>query len=200
MKQAMCMRVIWVLIVNLFIASSVQALPHSEKVEADIGSKQLKDEPYEKRQWMTNARLGEIISRIDSNAKGESGFWSFTVEGVSVQVITDERANRMRIIVPIAKTQDLSQDELYRLMQANFDSTLDARYAIANEILWSAYIHPLEQLNDEGFLVGLGQAVNVALTYGTTYSSGLLNFEGGDSKGILKKNIIEELKRKGQVI
>jgi len=39
-------------------------------------------------------------------------------------------------------------------MQANFDSALDARYAIAKGKLWSAFIHPLSELNEEQFFSG----------------------------------------------
>ncbi len=31
-------------------------------------------------------------------------------------------------------------------MQANFDTALDARYAIAKGALWSTFIHPLSDL------------------------------------------------------
>ena len=149
---------------------------------------------------MTNQRLGELISRVDENAEGRPGFWSLTVENVSVQVVTDENADRMRIVSPILKTENLKEQTLYRLMQANFDSALDARYAIANGILWSTYIHPLGSLDDEQFLVGLGQTVNAVITYGSSYSSGLLSYKGGDSQSILRRDLIERLKKKGQTL
>ena len=53
-------------------------------------------------------------------------------------VITDENADRMRIIVPVTAAEVVSEDLLVRVMQANFDSALDARYAIAKDTLWSA--------------------------------------------------------------
>ncbi|MBT8112371.1 MAG: hypothetical protein KJO81_07150 [Gammaproteobacteria bacterium] len=49
----------------------------------------------------------------------------------------------MRVIVPIVKVADIEEGELLRLMQANFDSTLDARYSVANGVVWSAFIHLL---------------------------------------------------------
>lgn len=146
---------------------------------------------------MSNARLDQLIKRVDPEAGGRLGFWSLSFEGYKAQVITDERADRMRIIVAVAKTELLKKDELYRLMQANFDSALDSRYAIAQGVLWSAYIHPLSPLSDEQFVSGLGQAINLAATFGTTYSSGVFTFCGGDSveeqkkyyQGILKKGL-----------
>ncbi len=85
-------------------------------------------------------------------------------------------------------------------MQANFDSALDARYAIAKQTLWSVYLHPLSSLRDDEFLTGLGETVNLVSTFGTTYSSGLLNFGGGDSQAIKERQLIQELLDKGRAI
>ena len=67
------------------------------------------------------------------------------------------------------------------MMQANFDTTLDARYALAEGRVWAVYIHPLASLRDAQLLSGIGQTVNAALSYGTLYSSGALAFGRGDS-------------------
>jgi len=148
---------------------------------------------------MNNQRLGELIKRIDKSAQGKPGFWRFIVEGREVSVITSEEANRMRIIVPIAPATKLSNEKLIRMMQANFDSALDARYSIAKDIVWGAFIHPLHELKDEEFLSGVGQAVNLALTYGEGYSSGALIFGGGDSQSLRRRELIDRLLEKGTI-
>ena len=148
---------------------------------------------------MNNQRLGELIKRIDKTVQGKPGFWHFIVEGRDVSVITDERANRMRIIVPIAPAKEISTDKLTRMMQANFDSALDARYSIAKDVVWGAFIHPLKELSDEEFLSGLGQVVNLALTYGEGYSSGALVFGGGDSQSLRRRELIDRLLDKGTI-
>ena len=84
-------------------------------------------------------------------------------------------------------------------MQANFDSALDARYSIAKDIIWGAFIHPLQELKDEEFLSGVGQAVNLALTYGEAYSSGGLIFGGGDSQSLRQRELIDRLLEKGTI-
>lgn len=131
---------------------------------------------------MNNQRLGILIGRIADEVTGQPGFWEFTLQGYPVTVITDERADRMRIIVPVAKAGDIDSEQMKRLMQANFDSALDARYSIARGVLWSAFIHPLSELSDHQFIDGLAQTVNLAGTFGASYSSGALIFGGGDSK------------------
>ena len=106
----------------------------------------------------------------------------------------------MRIIVPIGPADALEEPLLVRLMQANFDSALDARYAIARGVLWSTFIHPLASLDDAAFLLGLGQTVNLANTFGDSYSSGVLLFGGGDSRGIRERELLEQLIEKGLAI
>ena len=141
---------------------------------------------------MNNERLGTLILRVDENAEGGPGFWRATVAGRAVTVITDENADRMRIISPVVRVDDLDSGLMFRMLQANFDTALDARYSVAREILWSLYLHPLGSLSDEQFLAGIGQVVNLADSFGTTYSSGGLSFGGGDSN-----ELIQELLEKG---
>lgn len=149
---------------------------------------------------MDNERLQRLIRRVDPEFTGRPGLWQLQVAGIGVRIVTDPKNDRMRILIPIRETDDLSRDDLYRLSQANFDTTLDARYAIAQGVLWSSFVHPLSSLTDEEFLSGLGQVVNIARTYGETYSSGLLNFSGGDSENIIERELLEELKKKGELI
>ncbi len=147
---------------------------------------------------MTNDRLQGLIKRLDPKAKGKHGFWQFTIEKYPVTVITDVKLDRMRVIVPVARADKLEQDVLFRLMQANFDSALDARYAIAQGALWGAYIHPLAALDEREFISAVGQVVNLALTFGSSYSSGALVFQGGDSQELQKRRrLIDELLEKG---
>ena len=105
----------------------------------------------------------------------------------------------MRAMVPIRAADGLDPEELMRLMQANFDTALDARYAVARGRLWGVFIHPLSPLQKTQFLSGLAQTVSVAQTYGTAYSGGALSYGGGDSHGIYRE-LLEELQKKGEEI
>lgn len=147
---------------------------------------------------MTVDKMDVIIKRLDANAKNiRKGSWTLTVEKTNVIIITDGTNNRMRILVPIRKVEGLSSQELIRMMQANFDTALDSRYAIANKILWATFIHSLSTLHERQFISAIGQTVNAALTYGTTYSSGELSYGGGDSQGIIRRQLIDKLLEKG---
>ncbi|WP_299402961.1 hypothetical protein [uncultured Roseobacter sp.] len=147
---------------------------------------------------MTLERLAEIILVIDAEAQLRGAAIEFTVQDIPVVVIADPRADRMRAMVPIRSAEGLNAEELMRLMQANFDSALDARYAVAQGRLWGVFIHPLSPLQHEQFLSAIAQTINVARTYGQTYSGGAQVFGGGDSNGIYQ-DLLDEL-RKGQAL
>ncbi len=150
---------------------------------------------------MTVERLNALIVAIGNDVnKPNGGQWRFMIEGIPVFVVTDRRADRMRVLVGITASEELRPAIFQRLMQANFDTTLDARYAVAKGIVWSAYLHPFKSLSDAEFLSGVGQTVNLARTFGKTYSSGGLSFKGGDSGDIIERELIEKLLEKGLAI
>ena len=150
---------------------------------------------------MTIDRLNQLIDAVDDDAQRLGAeAWRFTVAELPVTVVADSEHGRMRIIVPIVEADKLGREILIRMMQANFDTALDARYSIARGILWSAFIHPLGTLTDDDFLSGVGQTVNLARTFGTTFFSGALSYGGGDSQGLLERQLIEELLKKKQDI
>jgi len=57
-----------------------------------------------------------------------------------------------------------------------------------------------KSLSDAEFLSGIGQTVNLARTIGKTYSSGGIAYGGGDSSGIIERELIEKLLEKGLAI
>lgn len=146
---------------------------------------------------MTVSKLLAIIKLVDPEARVFGTGAEFTLQDIPVIVVTDPNADRMRAMVPIRSAAGLDPEELMRLMQANFDSALDARYAVANGRLWGVFIHPLSPLEHKQFLSGLIQTVNVARTYGTAYSGGAVTFGGGDSNQIFRDQL-KELLEKGE--
>jgi len=148
---------------------------------------------------MTLARLAAIVESIDPDVVAQGPALEFTLEGIPVIIIADPRADRMRAMVPIASVEGLSSDDLLRLMQANFDTALDARYAVAHGRLWGVFIYPLSPLQRDQLLSGLIQTINVARTYGQTFTGGAQHFGGGDSGGIYRE-LFEELKKKGEAL
>ena len=176
-------------------ATEKKAAPDKELKKAEPDAKK---KPAKPEGSMTLARMETIIRRLDEKAKNpRPGSWQLTISERPVIIVTDERNNRMRIISPVSKAEGMPPELLQRLMQANFDTALDARYAIARGVIWATFIHPLRALHDRQFISAIGQTVNLALTFGTTFSSGAMSFGGGDSRDIIRKQLIEKLLKKG---
>lgn len=148
---------------------------------------------------MTVPRMAEIVLALDPEARTSGNSFEFLIDDIPVLIIFDVRANRMRAMVPIRSAEGMTLEELQRVMQANFDSALDARYAVANGRLWGIFLHPFKELERDQLISGLAQTVNVAKTYGTLYTSGAGQFGAGDS-GDLQRQLIEDLLEKGQDI
>ena len=148
---------------------------------------------------MTAARVLQLLTSLDEDARQVGSGIELTLADVPVLVILDPASNRMRAMVPIASADGLTEGDLARMMQANFDTALDARYAVARGRLWSVYIHPLAELQDAQLISGLAQTVTLAQTYGTLYSGGAQAFGGGDSGGLYRE-LLEDLLNRGEDI
>lgn len=116
--------------------------------------------------------------------EGESGPGATKHLPPVLVVMTDERADRMRIMIPIRPFDPKNVEDLQLALialHANYDRALDARYAVQDGVLWSAFIHPLESLTPSDFASGLRQVRGLRENTGSTYSSGELLFapQGG---------------------
>ncbi len=148
---------------------------------------------------MTVERIVSILAAIDPDATLMPRGVGLTISDIPVLVMIDPLANRMRALVPVASADGLTEADLLRVMQANFDTAMDARYAVANDRLWSVFIHPLRELQREQLISGLAQTVVLARTYGSAYSSGLIIFGQGDSLE-LHRELFEDLLERGEAL
>lgn len=140
-------------------------------------------------------QMDQVIKALDAKAQRTGNSWQFTLQDRVMLVVTDTNAARMRIITPIALISDLPEDAMQRLMQANFDTALDARYAVAQNLVWGAFLHPLDTLTTRDFAAGILQTHSVGETFGTTFSSGAISYGGGDSNAIYEEQLKELLER-----
>jgi hypothetical protein len=134
-------------------------------------------------QDMTPDRMGSIIFEVGTDVEVGPNFWQFQVEGVFLMCIYDLTYDRMRIISPIIETDKMTIAQQYSMLQANFHSALDARYAISDGIVYSAYVHPLSSLQDADFESAIMQVAILGATFGTEYTSGALSFGGEQGVG-----------------
>jgi len=127
-------------------------------------------------QNMTNSDLEKIIYVVADSLRGDTGNWQFMIKDRILVCVTDENNNRMRIMSPIIEQKKLAYADMLKLMEANFHTALDVKYAVSNDLLWSVFIHPLKELSKDEVLSAINQVYSAALTYGTTYNSTSLSF------------------------
>jgi len=126
---------------------------------------------------MSNTKLEKILYRVSEQvdhmpgSNDIPGKWKVIFMQRELFVITDEPANRMRIMTPIIEEENLDQDDMKVLLEANFDRALDAKYSLYQGFLWSSFTHPLEELTMEQLKDAMKQVATLADRYGDTYSS-----------------------------
>lgn len=176
-------------------AQAQDAAPETSPAEEEFSLDEEPAAPVEISPEVTAVlgQMDEVIKALDSKATRTGNSWQFTLEERVMLVVTDATAGRMRIITPIALIADLPEDAMQRLMQANFDTALDARYAVAQDLVWGAFLHPLDTLTQRDFASGILQTHSIGETFGTTFSSGAISYGGGDSGAIFEEQLKELL-------
>lgn len=125
---------------------------------------------------MTQDQMEMIVKDLAESSTGDQGVVEFKYQGMQMYLISDVSHDRMRIISPVAEFSKLSEEHVTLVMESNFHTALDARYALKNNVLYSAYIHPLSKLDEEQLKGAVEQVFNLKATFGGDYSSGLLYF------------------------
>ncbi len=127
-----------------------------------------------------------VISRVEVITQ-KKGNVVFMYKKVKMALVSDVGHDRMRIIAPITEYPVLTSEIKDAVMESNFHSALDARYAVSKDVLYSAYIHPMSSLTKQELESALNQVSTLALTFGSTYSSGALIFNGKAQKPTSKE-------------
>ena len=131
---------------------------------------------------MNNDKLNSIFHNLSDNVQGQNGHWKFIINELIFICLTDQLHNRMRIISPVVKMDEVTDAQLLKSMEANFHSTLDVRYAVSDGVLWAAFIHPLGELTNEQVNSAVRQVYSSVRSFGTSYSSGTLSFRTRDER------------------
>ena len=127
---------------------------------------------------MDNQKMGEIIKENAFEIEGEPGAWQLIYQERILLILTDETNNRMRIFTPVVDEENIDEEEMRKMLMANFHSALDAKYSLYNGFVISTFTHPLQELTATQFIDAMDQVVRLADTFGSTYSSTELIFGG----------------------
>lgn len=128
---------------------------------------------------MTQKILHGLIAAVSEVEEQQDNYLQFRYNDVRMALISDTNADRMRLITPIVKVDEMDPQEVYIVLESNYHLALDARYATSNGVLYSVYIHPLSPLDENQVMSALRQVSTLAQTYGSHYTSGELNFGQG---------------------
>ncbi len=153
--------------------------------------------PQAQGQEMNNEQMGKILEEEFGSLEGGLGAWQFTFGDHLVMVITDEAANRMRIFSPVISEKDIEADHHVKMLEANFHSALDAKYALYEGFVISVYTHPLRELTPDQLVDAARQVIILAATFGTSYQSTDMIFSpGADQEKEEEKKINEKPAKK----
>lgn len=126
---------------------------------------------------MSPNRLIETISSLGKDVVvNKNGNITFTYDGAQLIAMVAEEANRMRLVSPVISATDLNEAQLAATLVSNYHLALDARYAVGDGVLYSAYIHPLKELTMQQLISAIRQVATLRNTFGTSYTSGELSF------------------------
>jgi len=133
-------------------------------------------------QQMNPEKLLAVITQEADTVQTVGNSIRFLFNETMLICVFDQSANRMRIITPVAKLEEIGEKELLNALVANFHSALDVKYALSDEIIWSVYTHPLKELSEPQVVDAIQQVYAAALTFGSSYSSTNMVFPGNTKK------------------
>ena len=128
---------------------------------------------------MNNHYLDGTLRTMTETIEGGDGRWLLTWFDVDLLVVSDESADRMRVMALIDDADVLDRDQLQFLMEVNFERALDANYTIWQDQVWATFVHPLSWLSPDELKAGIRQVVSLNRTYGTEFTSTGLSFAPG---------------------
>ncbi|MBF1999973.1 MAG: hypothetical protein IGS50_14045 [Synechococcales cyanobacterium C42_A2020_086] len=109
---------------------------------------------------MTSDEITEVLTNLFGEAVTVTEPDSWQVEGDALRllVLLSEDQSWLRALVTIVPAQE-AQPFLEQLLEANFDDTQEARYALFQGLLWGVFHHRLATLTPEDFQQAVARLV-----------------------------------------
>jgi hypothetical protein len=120
---------------------------------------------------MNQFRLETLFADEVDAIVGPPGAIRTRVDGVPLFLLSDEEGDRMRLIAQIASASDFEGHVFGLLIQANFDRTLDARYAISDGVIFAVFQHPISSLTPGLIRSAVSQVLNLTENFNSTYAA-----------------------------
>jgi hypothetical protein len=100
--------------------------------------------------------------------------FEYDYEDITMACLFDVEHDRVRILATVTELKAVSAEQLQTVMEANFYTTLDARYATARGMMYALYVHPLHSLSASQLRSAVEQVAALVRSFGDDYSSGKL--------------------------
>ncbi|MBD2105102.1 hypothetical protein [Leptolyngbya sp. FACHB-261] len=140
---------------------------------------------------MNSEDLRTTLTELFGSAAQElaANSWQIETHSFRLLVLLSDDHSWLRALVPIASAQE-ARPFLEQLLEANFDVTQEARYALHQEVLWGVFQHSLHDLTIEDFSNAVARLL-------TLHQQGLSqSFNQFVEKRI--RQIVQAAKRQGQ--
>lgn len=109
--------------------------------------------PEQMRSFLTN-RFGATLKIVDED--------SYQVETPEYRllIILSAQQSWVRMLVPIAPAAD-AMTFVEEFLSANFDTTLETRYAMSQGVLWGVWQHSVAGLTPEDFTTAIDRSIDL---------------------------------------
>jgi hypothetical protein len=138
------------------------------------------------------ASLVDAVLEMSPDADVKGHYVMFEHNQVDITLVFDEHADRMRLVAPIVEVSELKDGQLMKMLEANFHTSLDVRYAVSGGKVWAAFLHPLSQLHADHLRDAADQVASATLSFGSSYSAGRWIFVGHVSENEAKAKKVQD--------
>jgi len=118
---------------------------------------------------MTAEKMAQALRARGIEVRGELLRRQFVYADTQFFLLTEPGQNRMRLLSPLARLDTLRRDPdfnevelLQELLKANYLATGDARFCVNRNIIWAAFLHPLDTLTERDLISALDQLADTA--------------------------------------
>jgi hypothetical protein len=171
----------WIIAIALVCAATVTGAAVDQPERAERAAAPSPDRPTGPASGvaMNNHYLDRTLRTMTDTIEGGDGRWLLTWFDIDLLVVSDEGADRMRVMAMVDDAEALNHDQLRFLLEVDFERALDAKYTIWQGQVWATFVHPLSWLTPDELKAGIRQVVSLNQTYGTEFTSTGLTFTPG---------------------
>lgn len=114
-------------------------------------------------------RVTKMVRARGIPLRGRPGQWEFVYGNRQVFLVIDPGKNSVRLLSPVAELDqlrrgaDFDETEFFsRMLKANYLVTGEIRFCLNRQVVWLAFVHPLDTLTEEHLFNALDQIVAIA--------------------------------------